>query len=46
MQFEEPKQEDPIQKFLNGVDPVYMTPIEAINTLYELKKLMSDSKKM
>ncbi len=40
MQFDETQKEDPVKKFLEGVDPVYMTPIEAINTLYEIKKLM------
>ena len=44
MTFEEPKKSDPIKQFLEGVDPVYMTPIEAINTLYELKKLLSNDK--
>ena len=46
MQFEEPKKIDPIKTFLEGVDPVYMTPIEAINTLYELKKMISNDKNM
>lgn len=44
MVFEETKTEDPIQKFLEGVDPIYMTPIEAINKLYELKKIIEDKK--
>ena len=38
--FDEPKKEDPIKKFMESVDPVYMTPIEAINTLYELKEII------
>lgn len=46
MNFDIPKKEDPIKKFMEGVDPVYMTPIEAINTLYELKKIMQDDNKM
>lgn len=41
MTFDTPKKEDPIKKFMEGVDPVYMTPIEAINTLYELKEIIS-----
>ncbi len=44
MQFEEQPKEDPVLKFLNGVDPVYMTPIEAINTLYELKQILENKK--
>lgn len=44
LSFEEPKKEDPIKKFMEGVDPVYMTPIEAINTLYELKEMISRGK--
>jgi len=40
MIFEEPQKEDPIKSFLENVDPVYMTPIEAINKLYELKELL------
>lgn len=46
LSFEEPKKEDPIKNFMEGVNPVYMTPIEAINTLYELKELMNKDKKM
>lgn len=42
MNFDTPKKEDPIKKFMEGVDPVYMTPIEAINTLYELKEIMKN----
>lgn len=44
MIFEEPKKEDPIKKFMDDIDPVYMTPIEAINKLYELKNIMSNDK--
>lgn len=44
MVFEEPKKEDPVKKFMEGIDPVYMTPIDAINTLYELKELISKTK--
>lgn len=44
--FEEPKKEDPIKKFMQDVDPVYMTPIEAINKLYELKEIITNDKKM
>lgn len=46
MTFEEPKKEDPIKKFMDDVDPVYMTPIDAINKLYELKELLTNSKSM
>ncbi len=46
LSFDEPKKIDPVQKFMEGIDPVYMTPIEAINTLYELKKLIKNDKKM
>ncbi len=45
MVFDEPKKEDPIKKFMESIDPVYMTPIDAINKLYELKKLMEKNKK-
>lgn len=44
--FEEPKKEDPIKKFMEGIDPVYMTPIEAINKLYELKEIIINDKKV
>ncbi len=40
MVFKEKKEVDPIKEFLENVDPVYMTPIEAINKLYELKELI------
>lgn len=46
LSFEEPKKEDPIKKFMEDVDPVYMTPIEAINKLDELKRLITQDKKM
>ncbi len=42
--FEEPKKEDPVKKFMEGIDPVYMTPIEAINKLQELKEIISKEK--
>lgn len=45
MNFDIPKKEDPIKKFMEGVDPVYMTPIEAINTLYELKEIIKNENK-
>jgi len=37
MEFPEEKQ-DPLRDKLNSIDPLHMTPIEALNTLYELKK--------
>ena len=39
MVFEEPKKIDPIQQLLESIDPVFMTPMDAINKLYELKEL-------
>ena len=44
MVFDEPKKEDPLKKFMDDIDPVYMTPIDAINTLYELKELLKNRK--
>ncbi len=44
MSFEEPKQRDPVKEFMENVNPVYMTPIEAINTLYELKLILTNDK--
>ncbi len=40
MVFEEKKDKDSVKEFLENIDPVYMTPIEAINKLYELKELI------
>ena len=31
---------------MEGIDPVYMTPIEAINKLYELKEVIINDKKV
>lgn len=42
--FEEKKEPDQIKEFLEGIDPVYMTPIDAINKLYELKELIKKEK--
>ncbi len=36
---EESKQIDPVKEKLKEIDPLRMTPIEAMNTLYELKEL-------
>ena len=37
--FSEPKKEsDDLKKKLENIDPLNMTPIEALNFLYELKK--------
>lgn len=44
MVFEEKKETDKVREFLEKVDPVYMTPIEAINKLYELKELIEKEK--
>lgn len=41
MSFEEPEpKENPVKEFLKDVNPLYMTPIEAINKLYELKEFL------
>lgn len=44
MVFEEKQETDKVKEFLEKVDPVYMTPIEAINKLYELKELIEKEK--
>ncbi len=44
MVFDEPPKQDPVKDFLAEIDPVYMTPIDAINKLYELKELVSKCK--
>jgi DNA mismatch repair protein MutS len=44
MVFEEPPKTDPIRKFMEDVDPVYLRPIDAINKLYELKELLNKEK--
>ena len=33
-----PKEESKVEKKLKEVDPLNMTPLEALNLLYELKK--------
>lgn len=43
MVFEETKKEDPIKKILDDVDPLYMTPMQAINKLYELKEIIKNN---
>lgn len=40
MTFEEPKKDDSLNVFLEKIDPVYLTPMDAINKLYELKQLI------
>ena len=37
MAFEEEKEKDPLKEKLASIDPLRLTPIEALNTLYELK---------
>ncbi len=44
MVFDEPPKQDPVKDFLAEIDPVYMTPIDAINKLYELKELVNKRK--
>ena len=43
MNFEE-KKTDPFKEKLDKIDPMHLTPIEALNVLYELKMLKTDSK--
>ncbi len=38
-------QADPVMKELLGLDVLSMTPIEALNTLFEMKKKLGDAKK-
>ncbi len=46
MDFNEYKEEDnTLKDFMANIDPLYMTPIDAINTLYELKELINKNKK-
>jgi DNA mismatch repair protein MutS len=45
MVFEEEVKEDPIKKYMEDIDPVYLRPIDAINILYELKELINRDKK-
>ena len=40
MNFDEPPKENQIEKYLKEIDPLNLTPIEAINKLYELKELV------
>lgn len=44
MNFEEKKENNKVKQFLESVDPIYMTPIDAINKLYELKELIKEEK--
>ncbi len=37
---EEDEKDDPIKDYLENIDPMYITPIEAINKLYELKEIL------
>ena len=43
LDFEEEK-EDKLREYLNTIDPLYITPIEAINILDRLKKMSKESK--
>lgn len=43
MNFNEPKiEQDKIREKLKAIDPLHMTPLEAMNTLFELKELEHD----
>lgn len=45
MSFEEEKENDFLNEKLKEIDPLRLTPIEALNLLYELKSEMDNSKK-
>ncbi len=44
MNFQEEEENDPIKEKLKDIDPLKITPIEAINILYELKNLERNNK--
>lgn len=44
MVFNEEREQDKIKEFMDNIDPAYLTPIEAINKLYELKELIDREK--
>ncbi len=44
MVFDEPVVPNKLKDYLDKIDPVYMTPMEAINKLYELKELAKNDK--
>jgi DNA mismatch repair protein MutS len=41
MSFEEPKPNDPIKEYLNNIDPMNTTPIEALNNIITLKEMIN-----
>ena len=45
LDFDPPKEESKVEKKLESIDPLQITPLDALNILYELKKDVEDKKK-
>ena len=45
MDFEEEKKTDELREYLNQIDPLRLTPMDALNVLYELKQKNDKEKK-